>query len=66
MTTAVTQPTPELAAEADARLEGIADPVEQALAALRWAGETFGKGFAITSNAIGRPSRPRSGSRLSA
>src|SRR3712207_8339689 len=30
MTTAV-GPTPELAAEADARFEGIADPVEQAL-----------------------------------
>jgi len=43
-------PTPELAAEADARLEGIADPVEQALAALRWAGDTFGPAFAITSS----------------
>ena len=32
MTTAIS-PTPELAAEADARFEGIADPVEQALAA---------------------------------
>ena len=49
MTTAV-HPTPELAAEADARFEGIADPVEQALAVLRWAGETFGDGFAITSS----------------
>lgn len=49
MTTAV-RPTPELAAAADARLEGIADPVEQALAALRWAGETFGTGFAVTSS----------------
>jgi phosphoadenosine phosphosulfate reductase len=49
MTTAV-RPTPELAAEADARVEGIADPVEQALAALRWAGETFGEDFAITSS----------------
>jgi phosphoadenosine phosphosulfate reductase len=49
MTTAV-RPTPELAAEADARFEGIADPVEQALAVLRWAGETFGDGFAITSS----------------
>ena len=49
MTTAV-RPTPELAAEADARFGGIADPVEQALAVLRWAGETFGEGFAITSS----------------
>jgi phosphoadenosine phosphosulfate reductase len=44
------RPTPELAAAADARFEGIADPVEQALAVLRWAGETFGAGFAITSS----------------
>jgi phosphoadenosine phosphosulfate reductase len=43
-------PTPELAAEANARFEGIADPVEQALAVLRWAGESFGEGFAITSS----------------
>nr|WP_255363215.1 phosphoadenylyl-sulfate reductase [Geodermatophilus sp. DSM 45219] len=43
-------PTPELAAEADARFEGIADPVEQALAVLRWAGETFGDDFAVTSS----------------
>ena len=50
MTTAVTRPTPELAAEADARFEGIADPVEQALAVLRWAGETFGDDFAVTSS----------------
>ena len=50
MTTAVARPTPELAAEADARLERIADPVEQALAALRWAGETFGESFAVTSS----------------
>ncbi len=49
MTTAV-RPTPELAAAADARLAVVADPVEQALAALRWAGETFGDGFAITSS----------------
>jgi phosphoadenosine phosphosulfate reductase len=49
MTTAV-RPTPELAAEADARFEGIADPVEQALAVLRWAGDTFGEQFAITSS----------------
>ncbi|UOY03841.1 phosphoadenylyl-sulfate reductase [Blastococcus sp. PRF04-17] len=44
------RPTPELAAAADARFENIADPVEQALAVLGWAGETFGKGFAITSS----------------
>ena len=44
------QATPELAAAADARFEGIADPVEQALAVLRWAGETFGESFAITSS----------------
>ena len=50
MTAAVVRPTPELAAEADARFEGIADPVEQALAVLRWAGETFGDEFAITSS----------------
>ncbi len=49
MTTAV-QATPELAADADARFQGIADPVEQALAVLRWAGETFGDGFAVTSS----------------
>ena len=49
MTTAV-RPTPELAAEADARFGGIADPVEQALAVLTWAGETFGEDFAITSS----------------
>jgi phosphoadenosine phosphosulfate reductase len=42
--------TPELAAAADARFAGIADPVEQALAVLRWAGETFGDDFAITSS----------------
>jgi phosphoadenosine phosphosulfate reductase len=50
MTTAVMAPTPELAAEADARFEGIADPVEQALAVLAWAGETFGDSFAVTSS----------------
>jgi phosphoadenosine phosphosulfate reductase len=49
MTTA-TRPTPELAAEADARFAAIPDPVEQALAVLTWAGETFGDGFAITSS----------------
>jgi phosphoadenosine phosphosulfate reductase len=50
MTIAIVTPTPELAAEADARFEGIADPVEQALAVLTWAGETFGDSFAITSS----------------
>jgi phosphoadenosine phosphosulfate reductase len=50
MTIAVARPTPELAAEADARFEQIADPVEQALAVLRWAGETFGESFAVTSS----------------
>ncbi|MGY1618802.1 phosphoadenylyl-sulfate reductase [Geodermatophilus sp. SYSU D00691] len=49
MTTAV-RPTPELADEANARFEGIADPVEQALAVLSWAGRTFGDDFAITSS----------------
>ena len=42
--------TPELAAAADAQFEGIADPVEQALAVLTWAGTTFGDQFAITSS----------------
>ncbi len=49
MTTAV-RPTPELAAQADARYQDVTDPVEQALAVLRWAGETFGDGFAVTSS----------------
>ncbi|MGY1743930.1 phosphoadenylyl-sulfate reductase [Blastococcus sp. SYSU D00695] len=49
MTTAIAA-TPELAAEADARFAGIADPVEQALAVLGWAGETFGESFAVTSS----------------
>jgi phosphoadenosine phosphosulfate reductase len=48
--TIAVRPTPEMAAEANARFEGIADPVEQALAVLRWAGDTFGDGFAITSS----------------
>jgi phosphoadenosine phosphosulfate reductase len=43
-------PTRELAATADARFERIDDPVEQALAVLQWAGETFGASFAITSS----------------
>jgi len=50
VTAALARPTPQLAAEADARFEGIADPEEQALAVLRWAGETFGDEFAITSS----------------
>ena len=49
MTIAI-RPTPEMAAEADALFEGIDDPVEQALAVLRWAGDTFGADFAITSS----------------
>jgi phosphoadenosine phosphosulfate reductase len=48
--TIAVRPTPELAAAVDARFEGIADPVEQALAVLRWAGDTFGAEFAITSS----------------
>jgi phosphoadenosine phosphosulfate reductase len=42
--------TAELAAAADARFESIVDPVEQALAVLRWAGDTFGDRFALTSS----------------
>jgi phosphoadenosine phosphosulfate reductase len=42
--------TPEVAAAADARFAEIEDPVEQALAVLRWAGETFGAQFAVTSS----------------
>jgi phosphoadenosine phosphosulfate reductase len=49
MTTAIAA-TPELAAEADARFGAISDPVDQALAVLRWAGETFGDQFAVTSS----------------
>ncbi|WP_347059544.1 phosphoadenylyl-sulfate reductase [Blastococcus sp. HT6-30] len=49
MTTAIS-PTPELAADADARFAGITDPVEQALAVLTWAGEQFGDRFAVTSS----------------
>jgi phosphoadenosine phosphosulfate reductase len=49
MTIAI-RPTPLLAEAADAWFDGIADPVEQALAVLRWAGDTFGDGFAITSS----------------
>lgn len=49
MTTAL-HPTPLLAQAADAWFDGIEDPVEQALAVLRWAGDTFGDEFAITSS----------------
>jgi phosphoadenosine phosphosulfate reductase len=49
MTTAI-RPTPLLAQAADAWFDGIADPVEQAFAVLRWAGDTFGDDFAITSS----------------
>jgi phosphoadenosine phosphosulfate reductase len=49
MTTAI-RPTPLLAEAANAWFDGIEDPAEQALAVLRWAGETFGDDFAITSS----------------
>ncbi|HEV7213345.1 MAG TPA: phosphoadenylyl-sulfate reductase [Blastococcus sp.] len=49
MTIAI-RPTPLLAEAADAWFDGIADPVEQALAVLRWAGDTFGDDFALTSS----------------
>jgi phosphoadenosine phosphosulfate reductase len=49
MTTAI-RPTPLLAQAADAWFDGIADPVEQASAVLRWAGDTFGDAFCITSS----------------
>ena len=49
MTIAI-RPTALLADAADAWFDGIADPVEQALAVLRWAGDTFGNSFAITSS----------------
>ncbi len=44
------RPTPLLAQAADAWFDGIADPVEQALAVLTWAGDTFGEEFALTSS----------------
>lgn len=50
MTIALGRPTPLLAAAADAWFDGIEDPVEQALTVLRWAGDTFGDEFAITSS----------------
>jgi phosphoadenosine phosphosulfate reductase len=49
MTTAI-RPTPLLAEAANAWFDGIGDPVEQALTVLRWAGETFGGDFAVTSS----------------
>jgi phosphoadenosine phosphosulfate reductase len=50
MTIALGRPTPLLAEAADAWFADITDPVEQALAVLRWAGDTFGDEFAITSS----------------
>ncbi len=50
MTIALGRPTPLLADAADAWFDGIADPVEQALTVLRWAGDTFGDDFALTSS----------------
>src|SRR3954465_8553481 len=49
MTTAI-RPTPLLAQAADAWFDGIEDPVEQALAVLKWAGDTSCYEFAITSS----------------
>jgi phosphoadenosine phosphosulfate reductase len=49
MTTSI-RPTELLAEAADAWFQGIDDPVEQALTVLRWAGNTFGDDFAITSS----------------
>jgi phosphoadenosine phosphosulfate reductase len=49
VTTAI-RPTPLFAQAADAWFDGIADPVEQALTVLKWAGDTFGDDFAITSS----------------
>jgi phosphoadenosine phosphosulfate reductase len=49
MTTAI-RPTPLLAEAANAWFDGIGDPVQQALTVLRWAGETFGRDFAVTSS----------------
>jgi len=50
MTIALGRPTPLLADAADAWFDGIEDPVEQALTVLKWAGDTFGDDFAITSS----------------
>ena len=49
MTTAI-RPTPLLAQAADAWFDGIEDPLEQAHAVLRWAGDTFGDDFCVTSS----------------
>jgi phosphoadenosine phosphosulfate reductase len=49
MTTAL-RPTQLLAEAANAWFAGIEDPVEQALTVLRWAGDTFGDDFAVTSS----------------
>lgn len=49
MTTAL-RPTKLLAETANSWFADIEDPVEQAMAVLRWAGETFGDDFAITSS----------------
>jgi phosphoadenosine phosphosulfate reductase len=50
VTIALGRPTPLLAQAADAWFDGIEDPVEQALTVLRWAGDTFGDDFAVTSS----------------
>jgi phosphoadenosine phosphosulfate reductase len=44
------RPTKLLAQAANDWFDGIEDPVEQALTVLRWAGDTFGDDFAITSS----------------
>jgi phosphoadenosine phosphosulfate reductase len=49
MTTAL-RPTKLLAQAANDWFENIPDPVEQALTVLRWAGDTFGEDFAVTSS----------------
>lgn len=49
MTTAL-RPTKLLAQAANDWFEGIEDPVEQALTVLRWAADTYGDDFALTSS----------------
>jgi phosphoadenosine phosphosulfate reductase len=49
MTTAL-RPTKLLAEAANSWFADIEDPVEQALTVLRWAGNTFGEDFAVTSS----------------
>jgi phosphoadenosine phosphosulfate reductase len=44
------RPTQLLAQAADAWFDGIEDPLEQALTVLKWAGDTFGDDFAVTSS----------------